>query len=53
MLPVNSAWRFCIGAQHQISKTFSWGIAAEYLYGGTLDVTEQSSAPVAVGGAAT
>jgi hypothetical protein len=29
------------------------GIAAEYLYGGTLDVTEQSSAPVAVGGAAT
>jgi hypothetical protein len=31
-------------------QDFSWGIAAEYLYGGTLDVTEQSSAPVAVGG---
>jgi long-chain fatty acid transport protein len=49
-LPVNSAWRFGIGAQHQSSKTFSWGVAAEYAYGGTLDVNQQSAAPVLLGG---
>jgi hypothetical protein len=50
MLPANAAWRFGIGAQKQESKTFSWGLAAEYAYGGTLDVNKQSSAPVALGG---
>ncbi len=50
LLPVNSAWRFGVGAEHRASKTFFWGMAAEYLYGGTLDTNIQSAAPVALGG---
>jgi long-chain fatty acid transport protein len=50
MLPVNSAWRFGVGGQNQVSKTFSWGVAGEYAYGGTLDVNKQGTAPVALGG---
>jgi len=50
LLPVNAAWRFGVGGEHQLSKTSSWGVAAEYLYGGTLDVNLQSAAPVALGG---
>jgi long-chain fatty acid transport protein len=49
-LPANSAWRFGVGAQNDVSKTFSWGIAGEYAYGGTLDVNKQSAVPVALGG---
>jgi long-chain fatty acid transport protein len=49
-IPANDAWRFGVGAQHQASKTFEWGVAAEYAYGGTLDVNNQSAAPVALGG---
>jgi hypothetical protein len=33
-----------------LSKAFSWGVAAEYAYGGTLDVNQQGSLPVALGG---
>ncbi len=50
MLPANSMWRFGIGAQKQESKTFSWGLTAEYVYGGSLDVNKQSDTPVALGG---
>mgnify|MGYP001168656980 CR=1 FL=1 len=50
LLPANSAWRFGFGAQKQESKTFSWGLAAEYLYGGNLSVNKLSDAPVASGG---
>ena len=50
LLPVNAVWRFGVGAQHQVSDTFFWGIATEYLYGGTLDTKLQSNAPVALGG---
>ncbi|MEA3274401.1 MAG: outer membrane protein transport protein [Pseudomonadota bacterium] len=50
LLPINSAWRFGIGGQRQLSKTSYWGIAAEYLYGGTLDTNLQSDTPVALGG---
>jgi long-chain fatty acid transport protein len=50
MLPANAAWRFGIGAQKEESRTFSWGLAAEYAYGGTLDVNKQSTLPVALGG---
>ena len=50
LLPANSAWRFGIGAQKQESKTFSWGLAAEYVYGGNLDVNKHSDTPVALGG---
>jgi long-chain fatty acid transport protein len=50
LLPANSAWRFGVGAQHQPSESFFWGVAAEYLYGGTLDTNLQSTAPVALGG---
>jgi len=49
-LPANSQWRFGIGAQNEISKNFSWGVAAEYAYGGTLDVNKQSQLPVTLGG---
>jgi long-chain fatty acid transport protein len=50
MLPADSAWRFGIGGQKQESRTFSWGWAAEYAYGGTLDVNKTGSQPVALGG---
>ena len=50
LLPVNSAWRFAVGGEQQLSKNAAWGIAAEYLYGGTLDTSLQGSAPVLVGG---
>jgi len=50
MLPVAAAWRVGLGVQDQISKSFGWGVAAEYLFGGTLNVNEQSSLPVATGG---
>jgi long-chain fatty acid transport protein len=50
LLPVNSAWRFGVGAENQLSKTMQWGVAAEYLYGGSLDTNIQSAAPVALGG---
>jgi long-chain fatty acid transport protein len=50
MLPVNDAWRFGAGVQNQVSKTFSWGVAAEYAYGGTLNVDKQSISPVPTGG---
>ena len=50
MLPVNASWRFGMGAQQQVSETFFWGVAAEWQYGGTLDVDLKSSAPVAAGG---
>ena len=49
MMPANSAWRFGVGAENQVSKTFKWGVAAEYLYGGTLDTNLQSTLPVEVG----
>jgi long-chain fatty acid transport protein len=49
-LPANSAWRFGVGAQQQSGRSFSWGLAAEYLYGGTLDVDQQSATPVVLGG---
>jgi len=50
LMPLGSAWRFGVGGQQQLSKTAYWGIAAEYLYGGTLDTKLQSSRPVALGG---
>jgi long-chain fatty acid transport protein len=50
VLPANDVWRFGAGVQNQVSKTFSWGVAAEYAYGGTLDVDKQSTLPVAAGG---
>jgi long-chain fatty acid transport protein len=52
ILPANAAWRFGAGAQNQVSKSFSWGLAGEYLYGGSLDVNKQSAlgVPVALGG---
>ena len=49
LLPANAAWRFGAGAQHQFSKTFMWGVAAEYLYGGTLDTNVQTPASGGVG----
>jgi long-chain fatty acid transport protein len=50
LAPLNSAWRFGVGAQHQVSETFYWGVSAEYLYGGTLDTSLQGNRPVALGG---
>jgi long-chain fatty acid transport protein len=50
MLPANAAWRFGIGGQKEESKTFNWGLAAEFAYGGTLDVNKTGSAPVVLGG---
>jgi long-chain fatty acid transport protein len=50
LLPLNSAWRFGLGAQQQTSETFYWGVAGECQYGGTLDTNLQSVLPVAAGG---
>lgn len=50
LLPVNKAWRFGIGVENRVDKTFSWGVAAQYLAGGTLRVNRQSALPLAVGG---
>ena len=50
VLPVNSTWRFGLGAENQVSKSFSWGIAGEYVYGGSIDLSKTGSAPVALGG---
>lgn len=49
-MPANDALRVGIGAQKQSSRDFSWGVAAEYLYGGSLSVNKQSVLPVALGG---
>lgn len=50
LLPTNAAWRFGVGAENQASKSMTWGVSAEYLYGGTLDVNLQGTTPVALGG---
>ncbi|WP_291985007.1 outer membrane protein transport protein [Candidatus Accumulibacter sp. ACC007] len=50
LLPVNSAWRFGVGGEQQLSKSASWGIAGEYLYGGTLDTKLHSAVPAGAGG---
>lgn len=50
LLPVDSAWRFGIGAEKQAGKGSFWGVSAAYLYGGSLDTNLQSALPVALGG---
>ena len=49
ILPGGATWRFGAGAQQEVRKDFSWGIAATFAYGGTLDVNQQGL-PVAAGG---
>jgi long-chain fatty acid transport protein len=49
-LPSNDLWRFGVGAQQQTTRSFHWGVAGAYTWGGTLDVDLQSPRPVAVGG---
>lgn len=49
-LPADSAWRFGLGLNKQAGPGFSWGLAGEYAYGGTLEVNKTGSAPVALGG---
>jgi len=50
LMPVDSAWRFGFGAEKQLARGSFWGVAAEYLYGGSLDTSLQSAVPVALGG---
>jgi long-chain fatty acid transport protein len=50
ILPTNQGWRFGVGGQNQVDKTFAWGLAAEYIYGGTGDVNKQAPLPVLLGG---
>jgi long-chain fatty acid transport protein len=50
LVPADSAWRFGVGAHNQSSKDFTWDVAAEYLYGGSLNVNSRSNLPVAIGG---
>ena len=50
LLPLNSAWRFGFGAQNKLSQTTEWGVAAELMYGGSIDTNIQSATPVALGG---
>jgi long-chain fatty acid transport protein len=53
ILPTNDAWRFGLGADNQLSKTTSWGLYTEYLYGGSPTVNVQGTVPVALGGRGT
>lgn len=48
-IPANAAWRFGFGGQVEESKTFNWGLSAEYLYAGSLK-TNLSGLPPIVGG---
>jgi long-chain fatty acid transport protein len=50
LLPANSAWRFGFGANRQENRSFNWGVAAEYIYGGTPHVDKSAERPVALGG---
>jgi long-chain fatty acid transport protein len=50
LVPSNSQWRFGLGAQSQSTKTFNWGVAAEYVYLGNTSVDRRSALPVALGG---
>jgi len=50
LLPTNEGWRFGAGVDNQVSKSFSWGASAEYLYGGTQNLNVSSKLPVAAGG---
>jgi long-chain fatty acid transport protein len=45
MLPANDAWRFGVGVQNQAAKDFEWGVAAEYVYGGTVDIDKRGASP--------
>ncbi len=49
-LDFKDTWHVALGAQRQTSENFFWGMAAEYIYGGDLDVDVQSNVPVATGG---
>jgi long-chain fatty acid transport protein len=49
-LPTNGAWRFGVGGTKQETKTFGWGVAAEYIYGGSPSFSKTSTVPVALGG---
>jgi len=50
MLPANAAWRLGAGVRNQSSDKLGWGVAAEYVYGGTVGVNLQSTLPPALGG---
>lgn len=50
LLPVNSAWRFGLGGEQQLSPAAKWGVAGSVIYGGTLDVESTSALPPALGG---
>jgi len=50
ILPSNATWRLGIGGRQQVTESFHWGPALTYSWGDDLDVNNQSSAPVALGG---
>jgi long-chain fatty acid transport protein len=50
LFPVNSAWRFGMGAERQVRSSYKWGFTGELLYGGTMDVNKTSQLPPALGG---
>jgi len=49
-LPLGWAWRFALGGQYAWSKTVQVGLAYEYLYSGSPDISKKSELPVALGG---
>ena len=46
VLPANEGWRFGVGVQNQARADFEWGVGAEYIYGGTLDVNKSGNPPI-------
>ena len=42
LLAFNTAWRFGVGSQQQLSKTSYWDLLGEYLYGGALNADIQA-----------
>ena len=50
LLPAGTVWRFGFGVRHQGQKSLSWGLAADYAYGGNLHVAKGSLVPAEFGG---
>jgi long-chain fatty acid transport protein len=50
ILPVNAAWRFGLGLHHDGGGSFGWGVAAEFATGPSLQLSRQSTLPLALGG---
>jgi len=49
ILPANDAWRFGLGGETELRKGLRWGLAVDYIYGGSPNLAEHGR-PVILGG---